>query len=124
MLADMVIKPAAGNGQWRNTDLPPILTENGLWHRQFIPTVLLWAGSQSSFWTIKAADLLCAVQAIFNMMYPKVKYNIQPRGPIMGMVSVICIHTFIHSFNHQFKDHSALMYLAQQLWFHCYCTDH
>ncbi|KAG2104268.1 hypothetical protein BD769DRAFT_1676255 [Suillus cothurnatus] len=87
MLADMAIKPAAGNGQWQNTDLPPILTENGLWHRQFIPTVLLWAGSQSSFWTIKAADLLCAVQAIFNMMYPKVKYNIQPRGPIMGMIT-------------------------------------
>ncbi|KAG2080560.1 hypothetical protein BD769DRAFT_1399677 [Suillus cothurnatus] len=85
MLADMAIKPAAGNGQWRNTDLPPMLTENGSWHRQFVPTVLLWAGSQSSFWTIEAADLLCAVQAIFNTMYPGVKYNVQPRGPIMGV---------------------------------------
>ncbi|KAG2100481.1 uncharacterized protein F5147DRAFT_655590, partial [Suillus discolor] len=28
MLADMAIKPAAGNGQWQNTDLPPMLTEN------------------------------------------------------------------------------------------------
>ncbi|KAG1887391.1 hypothetical protein F4604DRAFT_1675357 [Suillus subluteus] len=71
MLADMAIKPAAGNGQW-----------------QFIPTVLLWAGSQSSFWTIEAADFLCAVQAIFNTMYPGVKYNIQPRGPIMGVASL------------------------------------
>ncbi|KAG1722009.1 hypothetical protein EDB19DRAFT_1916954 [Suillus lakei] len=49
--------------------------------------VLLWAGSQSSFWTIEAADLLCAMQAIFNTMYPGVKYNIQPRGPIMGVIT-------------------------------------
>jgi hypothetical protein len=89
MLADMAIKPAAGNGQWQNTDLPPMLTENGSWRRQFVLTVLLWVGSQSSFWTIEAADLLCAMQAIFNTMYPGVKYNIQPRGPIMGVVSVI-----------------------------------
>ncbi|KAG2122709.1 hypothetical protein BD769DRAFT_1670635 [Suillus cothurnatus] len=60
MLVDMAIKPAAGNGQWRNTDLPPMLTENGSWRRQFVPTVLLWAG---------------------------VKYNIQPRGPIMGVIT-------------------------------------
>ncbi|KAG1841255.1 hypothetical protein F4604DRAFT_1690389 [Suillus subluteus] len=82
MLADMAIKPAAGSGQWQNTDLPPILTENGSWRRHFIPTVLLWA-----------ADLLCAMQAIFNAMYPGVKYNIQPRGPIMG--SVLIIHSKI-----------------------------
>ncbi|KAG2124063.1 hypothetical protein BD769DRAFT_1669554 [Suillus cothurnatus] len=87
MLVDMAIKPAAGNGQWRNTDLPPMLTENGSWRRQFVPTVLLWAGSRSSFWTIEAADLLCAMQAIFNTMYPGVKYNIQPRGPIMGVIT-------------------------------------
>lgn len=122
MLADMAIKPAAGSGQWRNTDLPPILTENGSWRRHFVPTVLLWAGSQSNFWTIEAADLLCAVQAIFNAMYPGVKYNIQPRGPIMGVVSVIYIH-IIHSPHHTLKDHTALVYLAQQLRFHGYCTD-
>lgn len=87
MLADMAIRPAAGNGQWQNTDLPPMLTENGLWRRQFVPTILLWAGSQSSFWTIEAADLLCAVQATFNTMYPGVKYNIQPRGPIIGVIT-------------------------------------
>ncbi|KAG2741622.1 hypothetical protein P692DRAFT_20692219, partial [Suillus brevipes Sb2] len=58
MLADMAIKPAAGNGQWQNIDLPPILMENGSWRRHFIPTVLLWAGSQSRFWTIETANLL------------------------------------------------------------------
>ncbi|KAG1871053.1 hypothetical protein C8R48DRAFT_670619 [Suillus tomentosus] len=58
MLADMAIRPAAGNGQ-----------------------------CQSSFWMIEAADLLCAVQATFNTMYPGVKYNIQPRGPIMGVIT-------------------------------------
>ncbi|KAG1839820.1 hypothetical protein DFJ58DRAFT_845575 [Suillus subalutaceus] len=53
MLADMAIKPVAGNVNW----------------------------------TIGAADLLCAMQAICNTMYPGVKYNIQPRGPIMGVRS-------------------------------------
>ncbi|KAG1776211.1 hypothetical protein EV702DRAFT_1198521 [Suillus placidus] len=49
MLADMATKPAAGNGQWRNTDLPPMLTENGSWRRHFVLTVLLWAGSLFDF---------------------------------------------------------------------------
>ncbi|KAG2032961.1 hypothetical protein BDR03DRAFT_1014716 [Suillus americanus] len=59
MLADMAIKPAAGNGQWRNTDLPPMLTENGSWRRQFVPTVLLWADS-------KITQRLCTWRSNFS----------------------------------------------------------
>ncbi|KAG1844308.1 hypothetical protein C8R48DRAFT_780371 [Suillus tomentosus] len=80
MLADMATKPRTGN-QWRNTDLPLIMLENGAWRRQFIPTVLLWAGSQPNFWTIEAPDLLCALQAIFTTMYPGVEHKVQLKGP-------------------------------------------
>ncbi|KAG2051937.1 hypothetical protein BDR06DRAFT_1009871 [Suillus hirtellus] len=84
MLADMATKPRIGN-QWHNTDLLLIMLENGAWHWQFIPTVLLWAGSQPDFWTIDAPDLLCMLQAIFTTMYPGVEHKVQLKGPIMGM---------------------------------------
>ncbi|KAG2111381.1 hypothetical protein BD769DRAFT_1674374 [Suillus cothurnatus] len=86
MLADMATKPKTGS-QWRNTDLLPIMLENGTWCRQLIPTVLLWAGSQPNFWTIKAPDLLCALQAIFATMYPGVEHKVQLKGPIMGVAT-------------------------------------
>ncbi|KAG2073169.1 hypothetical protein BDR04DRAFT_1116517 [Suillus decipiens] len=70
MSADMAMKPKSGN-QWQNTDLPPIMLEDGAWHRSFIPTVFLWA----------------ALQAIFDIAFPEINHNVQPKGPIMGLVN-------------------------------------
>jgi len=85
--ADFVSRPKMGGSQWRNTDLPPMMVEDSSWRRRFIPTVLLWAGSQPDFWSIEPADLLGALQAIFQVLYPGVNHIIQPKGPIMGVVS-------------------------------------
>ncbi|KAG1721167.1 uncharacterized protein EDB91DRAFT_1256633 [Suillus paluster] len=84
MSADTAIKPKPGY-QWRNTDLPPIMLENSTWHRNFIPTVFLWAGPQPNFWTIETEHLLPALQAIFEVAYPGVMHNVQPKGPIIGL---------------------------------------
>jgi len=94
MLADMATKPKTGS-QWHNTDLLPIMLENGAWRRQFIPTVLLWAGSQPNFWTIEAPNLLCALQTIFATIYPGVEHKVQLKGPIMGVVSAVLIYFYI-----------------------------
>ncbi|KAG2124120.1 hypothetical protein BD769DRAFT_1388925 [Suillus cothurnatus] len=86
MSADMMTKPKSGN-QWRNTDLPPLMLEDGIWRRFFIPTVFLWAGAQPNFWSIETEKLLPALQAIFDVAYPGTSHNIQPRGPIIGLVN-------------------------------------
>ncbi|KAG1847895.1 hypothetical protein F4604DRAFT_1687915 [Suillus subluteus] len=84
MSADMSMKPKSGN-QWRNTDLPQIMLEDGMWRRSFIPTVFLWAGAQPNFWSIEADKLLPALQAIFDIAYPGMNHNVQPKGPIIGL---------------------------------------
>ncbi|KAG2076164.1 hypothetical protein BDR04DRAFT_1149228 [Suillus decipiens] len=71
MSADMMTKPKSGN-QWRNTDLPPLMLEDGIWRRFFIPTT---------------EKLLPALQAIFDVAYPGMSHNIQLRGPIIGLVN-------------------------------------
>jgi len=72
-----------------------MMVEDGTWRRNFIPTVLLWAGSQPHFWSIDSTDLLDALQAIFEAVYPGVKHTIQPKGPIMGVVSPYTSHRFV-----------------------------
>ncbi|KAG1804345.1 hypothetical protein EV424DRAFT_1544678 [Suillus variegatus] len=86
MSADLAMKPKSGN-QWRNTDLPPIMLEDGAWRRSFIPTVFLWAGAQPNFWCIEAEKLHPALQAIFDIAFPGMNHNVQPKGPIMGLVN-------------------------------------
>ncbi|KAG2137010.1 hypothetical protein DEU56DRAFT_912781 [Suillus clintonianus] len=84
MLADMATKPAPGSTQWRNTDLPPLMMVNKLWRKQFIPTVLLWAGSQPNFWTIEAADLLAAGAGHFQRDVPRREASNPTQGPHHG----------------------------------------
>ncbi|KAG1793707.1 uncharacterized protein HD556DRAFT_1476976 [Suillus plorans] len=86
MFADMATKPKT-IGQWRNTDLPSMMLEDGAWRRTFIPTVFLWAGAQPKFWTIETEQLLPALQSIFDVAYPGTNHNIQPKGPIIGLVN-------------------------------------
>ncbi|KAG1886993.1 hypothetical protein F4604DRAFT_1675058 [Suillus subluteus] len=86
MAADMSTKPKTGS-QWRNTDLPPIMLEGGAWRQRFIPTVFLWAGAQPKFWSIETEKLLPALQAIFDISFPGINHNIQPKGPIIGLVN-------------------------------------
>ncbi|KAG1866428.1 hypothetical protein C8R48DRAFT_672169 [Suillus tomentosus] len=86
MSADLVMKPKSGN-QWRNMDLPLIMLEDGAWCRSFIPTVFLWAGTQPNFWCIEAKKLHPALQAIFDVAFPGMNHNVQPKGPIMGLVN-------------------------------------
>ncbi|KAG1748368.1 uncharacterized protein EDB91DRAFT_1016968, partial [Suillus paluster] len=57
------------------------------WQRSFIPTVFLWAGAQPNFWSIETDKLLPALQAIFDVAYPGMNHNVQPKGPIIGLVN-------------------------------------
>lgn len=69
------------------------MLEDGIWRRSFIPTVFLWASAQPNFWSIKTEKLLPVLQAIFDAAYPGMNHNVQPKGPIVGLVSLIYILT-------------------------------
>ncbi|KAG1734915.1 uncharacterized protein EDB91DRAFT_1250741 [Suillus paluster] len=86
MSADTMTRPKGGT-QWRKTDLPPIMLVDGIWRRSFMPTVLLWAGAQPNFWSMETENLLPALQAIFDVAYPGTHHNVQPKGPIIGLVN-------------------------------------
>ncbi|KAG0691755.1 hypothetical protein DFH29DRAFT_818986 [Suillus ampliporus] len=67
------------------------MLEDGAWRRSFIPTVFFWAGAQPNFWSTEAKKLLPALQAIFDVAFPGTNHNVQPRGPIMGLVCLTFI---------------------------------
>ncbi|KAG2030118.1 hypothetical protein BDR03DRAFT_1017503 [Suillus americanus] len=81
------LEPPKTGSQWQNTDLPPIMLKGGAWRRRFIPMVFLWAGAQPKFWSIKTKKLLPALQTIFDVSFPGINHNIQPKGPIIGLVN-------------------------------------
>jgi hypothetical protein len=91
----------AGDGPWvemikarssyRNTDLPPAC-QDGRWPKVFLPTIYLWAGSQPNLWNISDDALLEAINHIFQVVYPEVKYAPSLQGSVFGVVCSSTIH--------------------------------
>ncbi|KAG1745456.1 uncharacterized protein EDB91DRAFT_1080365 [Suillus paluster] len=73
MSTDLMMKPKSGN-QWRNTNLPQIMLR-----------MACGKGAQPNFWSIDTNKLLPALQAIFDVAYPGMNHNVQPKGPIIGL---------------------------------------
>ena len=49
-------------------------------------TVILWAGGQSSIWSIPDETLATALQGIFSAIYPDVQYEVTVQGAVFGVV--------------------------------------
>ncbi|KAG1814795.1 hypothetical protein DFJ58DRAFT_850584 [Suillus subalutaceus] len=45
--------------------------------------------AQPNFWSIEADKLLPVLQAIFDIAYPGMNHNVQPKGPIIGLSSLM-----------------------------------
>ncbi|KAG1775763.1 hypothetical protein EV702DRAFT_972585 [Suillus placidus] len=78
-----VIKP---RGQYRNNDLP--VPADSKWVKAFLSTALLWAGSQPNPWEMSESVMADALQEIFNVVYPGVKYKVNPNGTVFAVVSL------------------------------------
>jgi hypothetical protein len=48
---------------------------------------LLWAGSQANPWEISESLMADALQEIFDVVYPNVKYKVNPNGAVFAVVS-------------------------------------
>ncbi|KAG1766908.1 hypothetical protein EV702DRAFT_980495 [Suillus placidus] len=75
-----VIKP---RGQYRNNDLP--VPADSKWVKAFLSTALLWAGSQPNPWEMSESVMADALQEIFNVVYPGVKYKVNPNGAVFAV---------------------------------------
>lgn len=80
--AKEVVKP---RGQYRNNDLP--VPADSKWVKAFLSTALLWAGSQANPWEISESLMADALQEIFDVVYPNVKYKVNPNGAVFAVVS-------------------------------------
>ncbi|KAG1796938.1 uncharacterized protein HD556DRAFT_1441116 [Suillus plorans] len=71
---------------YRNTDLPPAC-QDGRWPKVFLLTIYLWAGSQPNLWNISDDALLEAINHIFQVVYPEVKYAPSLQGSVFGVTN-------------------------------------
>ncbi|KAG1866910.1 hypothetical protein F4604DRAFT_1927890 [Suillus subluteus] len=67
-------------GQYHNNDLP--IPADSKWVKAFLSTMLLWAGSQPNPWEIPESAMADALQEIFNVAYPDVKYKVNTNGAV------------------------------------------
>ncbi|KAG1883847.1 hypothetical protein F4604DRAFT_1677553 [Suillus subluteus] len=76
------LKPRA---QYRGTDLPEQVQADNRWAKKFLPTMILWAGSQECLWSIPDATLLTHVQIVFQAIYPDVNLTIVLNGAVFSL---------------------------------------
>ncbi|KAG2114054.1 hypothetical protein BD769DRAFT_1391499 [Suillus cothurnatus] len=79
--AKEVVKP---HGQYRNNDLP--VPADSKWVKAFLSMALLWAGSQANPWEISESLMADALQEIFDVVYPDVKYKVNPNGAVFAVM--------------------------------------
>ncbi|KAG1854514.1 hypothetical protein F4604DRAFT_1932778 [Suillus subluteus] len=78
--ANEVVKP---RGQYHNNDLP--VPADSKWVKAFLSMALLWAGSQANPWEIFESLMVDALQEIFDVVYPDVKYKVNSNGAVFAV---------------------------------------
>ncbi|KAG9309104.1 hypothetical protein JVU11DRAFT_10991 [Chiua virens] len=73
------------HSDYKNSNLP--VPADQRWTNIFIDTVILWAGGQSSIWSIPDETLATAIQRIFSVVYPDIQYKVTIQGAVFGVVS-------------------------------------
>jgi hypothetical protein len=71
--------------EYTNRDLPVPCDQR--WSRAFISTAILWYSVQKNIWNVPKEELASALQRIFNVVYPSIKYRVTPAGSVFAVVS-------------------------------------
>ncbi|KAG2336537.1 hypothetical protein BDR05DRAFT_1005788 [Suillus weaverae] len=82
--------------QYRNTDLPEQVQTDHHWAKKFLPTMMLWAGSQESLWSIPDETLLTHIQIAFQAVYLELNLAIRSN---FGSTAIAIIFDFLTSNN-------------------------
>ncbi|KAG1846523.1 hypothetical protein C8R48DRAFT_779522 [Suillus tomentosus] len=70
-------------GQYRNNDL--LVPDDSKWVKAFLSMALLWAGRQANPWEISESLMADALQEIFDVVYPDVKYKVNSNGAVFAV---------------------------------------
>ncbi|KAF8128937.1 hypothetical protein EV363DRAFT_1339240 [Boletus edulis] len=55
------------------------------WSHAFISTAMLWYSVQKNVWNVPTEEFASALQRIFNVVYPDVKYMVTPAGSVFAL---------------------------------------
>ncbi|KAG6371126.1 hypothetical protein JVT61DRAFT_9886 [Boletus reticuloceps] len=66
-------------------DLP--MNPDNCWSRSFIPTTTLWCSIQNNIWNVPDDEFAVALQAIFHVVYPDVKYRVNTSSSVFSLAS-------------------------------------
>ena len=72
--------------QYNNKDLP--VPTDHRWSRAFVSTATLWCSVQPNVWNVLDEQLASALQQIFEVVYPDIKYRVTPTGSVFLVVSI------------------------------------
>ncbi|KIK75807.1 hypothetical protein PAXRUDRAFT_29040 [Paxillus rubicundulus Ve08.2h10] len=67
-----------------NKDL--LVPSDQRWSHSFISTATLWCSIQPNMWSVPEEELTSALQAIFNIVYPGVKYQVTTSGSVFSVM--------------------------------------
>lgn len=81
---------------YRTVDLPAAMQTDQRWAKNFIPTIMLWAGSYEDIWSIPDEVLLHHAQLVLNAVYNDLDIVVVHGGVIHSLVSQL--------FNSRFSD--------------------
>lgn len=74
-----------------NRDLPDGVHEKDRWHKNFIPTFLWWVGQQQDPWNLPDDEVITALQQIWNVVYKKIPYTVEPKDAVVAVVCIIFV---------------------------------
>lgn len=103
--------------QYRNTDLPEQVQTDHRWAKKFLPTMMLWAGSQESLWSIPDETLLTHIQIAFHAVYPELNLVIVQNGAVFSLVGfspAICLQHLLTTYLLQLTDCPTTFRVAEQ----------
>lgn len=63
------------------------------WSHSFTSTAILWYSVQNNVWNVPEEMLVSALQRIFSVVYPGIKYRVIPTGSVFAVVSRFILST-------------------------------
>lgn len=66
----------------------PVPSNDSRWSRGLVGTMTLWTTLQPNPWVIPEENLVAAIQVIWNIVFPEIKYRVSLDGSVMGIVHV------------------------------------
>ncbi|KAG1728599.1 uncharacterized protein EDB91DRAFT_1086013 [Suillus paluster] len=73
------------NGSWVEPQPKSCCDQDNKWAREFLPTVILWLGTQDKLWAVSDPNLLHACQEIFKVVYPNIWYQVVMSGSVFSV---------------------------------------